>query len=150
MLTWKLKNILLEFESAEKRIPYKPQSEPKVIQMAFGRPFKTHGIYGMGGTSGFFWRAWELIFVSAAFPSTYSFKFPMTFADLQFKMMPKGESFFRPEWFQMGPFPNKAAPRGHNEFRARSRVLKVLPNGVPGPKNRVQNGVPGSENRDQN
>ena len=89
-------------------------------------------------------------FFSASFPSTHSFKFLMTFADLQFKMMSKGESFFHLEWFQMGPFPNKAATRGHNEFQARSRVRKVLPNGVPGSENRVQNGVPGSENRVQN
>ena len=37
----------------------------------------------------------------------------------------------------MGPFPNKAATSGHNEFQERSRVLKVL---LPGSKKRVQDG----------
>ena len=61
MLTWELKNILLVSESTEKRLPSKPQCDPKVIQMALGGPFKTRGIYGVGATSGLFWRPCEVI-----------------------------------------------------------------------------------------
>ena len=55
-------------------------------------------------------------FVSASFPSTYSFRFLMTFAGLWFKMMPK------------------------REFQERSMVLKVLPNSISGSKKKFKNG----------
>ena len=50
----------------------------------------------------------------------------MTFVDLGLKMMPEKESFLPQEWCQMGPFPNKAATSGHNEFQERSMVLKGI------------------------
>jgi hypothetical protein len=34
----------------------------------------------------------------------------------------------------MGSFPNKAAASGHSEVKERSRVLKLLPNTIPGSK----------------
>ena len=64
----------------------------------------------------------------------------MTFVDLGLKMMPEKESFLPQEWCQMGPFPDKAATSGHNEFQERSMVLKVLPNSISGSKKKFKNG----------
>ena len=61
MLDWELGSSPLETKSTEKGLPSKLQSEPKVIQMAWGGHLKTSGFYWMGVTLGHFWRGRELI-----------------------------------------------------------------------------------------
>ena len=61
VLTGERKSSPLGPKSTEKRLPSKPQSHSKGIQVALGGHPKTYGFYGVGATLGYFCRGRELI-----------------------------------------------------------------------------------------
>ena len=120
-----------------------PQSDPKVTQIPVDGPSKTYGIYCVGATLGYFGGSWTIPFVSVCFAGAYFFRFPVTFADRGVKLVPKMECSFLPYELQVASFLDKAPPSGHSGALERSRVQKLMPNGLSGNRTMVQKRVQG-------
>ena len=67
----------------------------------------------------------------------------MTFGDCGVKMALKMECSFVPDLLQVAPFLDKAPTSGHSGALERSRVQKLMPNGVSGNQTMVQKRVQG-------